>query len=205
MTERRRNVRHATVFQVAKMTTDTSEELCILRDVSSEGLKAEVYCELAVGDRIAIDLKTGHRVQGQVAWTREQIIGMAFDAAVPMLDMLAHCSFDDRVMKIRPPRLTMNMPGILRIDDDYDEIDFQLCDISQAGMKVLLSRAVRPGTTCLVKLDALEPRKAVVRWQRQGEAGILLLLPLSYGEFAAWRRALMRLHRADAEHALAIH
>lgn len=188
--ERRRSVRHATVFQIAKLTVGDREELCILRDVSPNGLRAEVYFPLAVGEDVTVELRTGHSVTGRVAWSREQAIGVEFRRPIPMQAMLAHCSFDERVGKIRPPRIVDDLPGVLRIDQVDHPI--RVKNISQAGMRILIDRPLRVEMQCAVEVEAFGRRPVSVRWFRDGEGGLLLSQPMTFAEFALWRRALAR-------------
>jgi hypothetical protein len=183
--ERRRAARHTTVFQVAKLCSDRSQELCILRDISDTGLRAEVYCQIAPGEAVVFEMRTGHRVPGQVVWSRPPSIGVHFDTPISVPEVLAHCSFDDRLGRIRPPRIDVAMPGLLLAGRQL--IDVEIRNISQAGMKVAGGDALLPGTDVTVRLAGIGQRGAKVRWYRDGEGGLQLLQPLSYSEFAAWR------------------
>ena len=182
-------MRTATVFQVAKVVTGRFEELCVLRDVSPSGLKAEVYCPVDAGERIEIELKTEHRVAGTVAWSREGAIGVQFDAEVPMLAMLAHCAFDDRVARIRPPRLDTVLDGALVIDGEEQPIT--ALNISQAGIKAKADEVPQTNVRASIILRQLGERSCTIRWARGGEVGLLLDEPLSYPEFAGWRRRVL--------------
>ena len=194
--ERRRCVRTATVFQVAKIVTPAFEELCVLRDVSPSGLKAEVYCPVAAGERVEIELKTEHRVAGTVMWSREGAIGIGFDVEVPVLAMLAHCAFDDRVARIRPPRLDTVLDGMLVIDGAEQPVI--ALNISQAGIKIALESAPASSQRATIVLRELGQRSCCIRWARGREAGLLLDEPLSYPEFVDWRRRVLGLILDDA-------
>lgn len=188
--ERRRSLRTATVFQVAKLVTSRHEELCLLRDVSPTGLKAEVYCSLAAGERIEIELKTEHRVAGEIVWASDGAIGMTFDEEVPVLAMLAHCAFDDRIARIRPSRLACAMPGSLAIEGREHPVT--LLNVSLAGMKMKFEGQAGDGKA-IVSLAEFGRRACTIRWTRGGEAGVMFDEPLNYADFVDWRRRLLRL------------
>lgn len=188
--ERRRNARHATVLQIAKLSTDQCEELCILRDISSNGLRAEVYCPMNIGDEVSFELKTGRRVSGRVAWTDGKSIGVEFDVKIPVLAVLAHQTLDELGYKARQPRLRTDAPARLYIDDNA--ISVRLCDVSQAGTRISVDRILRLGARCEIALEGLGRRKAIIRWYRNGEAGVLFVQPMTYPEFAAWRQMVTR-------------
>jgi hypothetical protein len=184
--ERRRSIRHATVMQIAKIRLDRGrEELCLLRDVSPEGVKAEVYLAMDVGMPIEIELRTGHVIGGRIAWAEDKMIGVAFDEPMPMSAMLAHCSFDDRLGKLRPPRLSVNLPAMMKLG--HQEKAVRIGNISQAGLQIDVPDPLQAGLACSITLPGLAPRAATIRWSREGQAGLMLLDPFDYAEFARWR------------------
>ena len=184
--ERRRSIRHATVMQIVKIRFGRDrEELCMLRDVSPEGLKAEIYVALDVGMRIEIELRTGHVVGGLIAWIDGKMIGVAFDEPMPMSVMLAHCSFDDRLGKLRQPRIAVAMSAMIKVG--HQEKAVRIGNISQAGLQIHAPEPFHANSPCTIALPGLAPRAAMIRWWRDGQAGLMLSDPLDYAEFAEWR------------------
>jgi hypothetical protein len=184
--ERRRSIRHATVMQVAKIRFGSGrEELCMLRDVSPEGLRVEIYVPIEAGTHIELELRTGHQLGGSVVWAENKAIGVAFDEPMPMSAMLAHCSFDDRLGKLRPPRLTVNMRGLLKIGGEDQRVE--IGNISQAGMQIAAPEPLHEGAACAIGLPGLPPRAATIRWCREGQAGLMLDEPFDFPAFAEWR------------------
>jgi hypothetical protein len=184
--ERRRSIRHTTVMQIAKIRLDSGrEELCMLRDISPEGLKAELYVPVAPGTHIQIELRTGHMLGGEIAWAESDLIGVSFDEPMPMAAMMAHCSFDERMGALRPPRLNVDMNGVLKIG--IEERVVRIGNISQAGAQVGADEPLQPGSPCAIALPGLHARAATVRWWRDGQAGLQLSEPFDYPAFAEWR------------------
>jgi len=187
--ERRRSIRHATVMQVAKIRLSRGrEELCLLRDVSPEGVKAEVYVRMEVAASVEIELRTGHTIRGKIAWIEDALVGVAFDEPMPMAAMLAHCSFDDRLGKLRSPRLEVDMHGLLTID--FQQRVVRIGNISQSGLQIAANQPLDAGASCAIALPGLAPRPATVRWCREQQAGLLLAEPFEYAAFAEWRAAI---------------
>lgn len=184
--ERRRSIRHATVMQVAKIRLDAQrEELCLLRDISPEGARAELYVAVDVDTHVEIELRTGHLIGGRIAWTEGKAIGVAFDEPMPMSAVLAHCSFDDRLGNLRPPRLRVNMRGILIADGTQRVVP--IGNISQAGLQIGSAEPLPSASPCVIGVPGLATRPATIRWWRDGEAGVMLTEPLEFVEFAEWR------------------
>jgi hypothetical protein len=186
--ERRRNVRLSNVFQVAKIAAAGLEELCIVRDVSAGGLRAQVYHPLATGTAVTVELSTGVCVAGRVVWADDDQVGVAFDAPVSVLSLLSHCSHDERVGVIRPPRIAVDLPVTLTFGG-Y-RLDTVACDVSLAGAKLRHADPIAPDTPCQVTLPLMGPRPAMIRWQRTGLVGVQFGHALPFAEFGRWRRLL---------------
>jgi len=184
--ERRRSIRHTTVMQVAKIRLGTGrEELCLLRDISPEGLKAEIYVPVETGAHVEIEVRTGHKLSGCIAWAEPDMIGVSFDEPMPMAAMLAHCSFDERVGTLRPPRLSVDMNGLLKLGAEDRPV--RVGNVSQAGVQIGAPDPLHAGAPCAIALPGLPPRAATIRWWRDDQAGLLLSEPFDYAQFAEWR------------------
>lgn len=53
-----------------------------VRNLSAGGMMAEADAELAIDDRIAIELRNIGQVEGKVAWVRGARFGLTFDVAI---------------------------------------------------------------------------------------------------------------------------
>ena len=104
---------------------------------------------------------------------------------MPILSYLAHQAMQELGRRVRPPRVRIGEPGILRLPDG----DFLagIVDASQAGMRIRTDRTLSAGGACQVVAEGLGERGALVRWCRDGEIGLQLKRPLCFREFAQWR------------------
>lgn len=188
--ERRSSVRHPALAQVAKIRLEAGrEELCLLCDISAEGVRAQVYVPLAVGARIEVELRTAHSAKGCVVWSADNFIGVRFDAPIPAAAMLAHCSFE-ATGNLRPPRLKVNLRGLFRIGAAAKVVGID--NISQAGLQIEAPERLAIGTACTIALPGLSARAATICWWREGNAGLMLVEPFDYATFANWRAASYR-------------
>lgn len=187
--ERRRAQRHITVLQVAKLVTDTCEELCIVRDISSGGLKAEIYCSLRLGEKVQIEFKAGQQVSGHVVWIEDRQAGIEFDQTIETEQLLVRREHDAEGHPLRAPRLKVDMPGMLRVRGEQTSV--QVRDISQDGCRVRSDLLLKPGTGCEIALPGLGFRMAAIRWFRDNHAGVRFHERLSYQDFANWRHRLV--------------
>ena len=130
--EQRSEPRHRTVLQVARLTTPRGDELCILRNVSTGGLRAQVYCNLAVGEAVGFELRTGRRISGRVIWSEGPSIGVEFDRKVPILAYLAHQTIESLGQRVRAPRVKVGENATFYVAGR--EFVVSIADASQAGM-----------------------------------------------------------------------
>jgi hypothetical protein len=103
-------------------------------------------------------------------------------------DLLTRRDQDLAGNKLRPPRLKIDLPSMLRVDGD--QLPVQMCDVSLDGCKLRVPAMLKPGAGCEVLLPTLGYRMAAVRWMRDGHAGIMLHERLRYPDFALWRQRL---------------
>ena len=182
---RRRDKRHMTVFQVAKLITARSQELCLIRNISAGGLMAEVYSLVTSGESISVEFKAGERVRGKVVWVRDRSIGMQFDTETAVLDILAHKAAVENGYQPRAPRLETPVQARLKLGENIYNVPIR--DVSQGGVKVQVTEALPVDADIIVTVGELGQRRGVVRWCSEGFAGISFIPSISYQEMAQWR------------------
>jgi len=181
--DRRIGERHMTILRVGKLVAHGSQQLCLIRNISSGGLMAHVYAPHAIGDRVEIELKSDERLAGEVIWVKDGHVGVRFDGAVEISDILTHGPRPDG-RKSRPPRLDVSCRARLRVGEDRYRV--QIRDISQGGVKVEIDEILDADSDVLVSVEGLAPVKGVVRWWRDGVAGIAFLRPIPFDALTGW-------------------
>ena len=179
--DRRDGERHMTLFRVGSMTIDGRRELCLIKNISAGGMMVRAYCDIAEGTRLSIELKSGHPVDGRATWARDKNVGIAFDAAIDVVEILSHSMDGPRP---RMPRIEVACFATVR--DGANVHRMRVCDVSQGGLKAASSVVLESGCDLSVSLPGLAPQPASVRWCEDGHVGITFnrLLPLA--ELVAW-------------------
>ncbi|MFC7536916.1 PilZ domain-containing protein [Sphingomonas sp. GCM10030256] len=173
--ERREGGRHLTLFRVGSLIIGDLRELCLIKNVSSGGMKLRVYRALKPDQPIGVEMKCGERLDGRVSWVRDHQVGLAFDQPIDVAALLAQGEGDPRP---RMPRIETRATVVVR--EGAFPYRMRACDISQGGIKVECNQPLEAGTDVVVSLAGLEPQPGVVRWSESGLAGITFnrLLPL---------------------------
>lgn len=85
--QRRRSARRG-LFQECNVQHSRRTSRALVRDVSSGGLGLEGIAGLRPSELVVIDLDTGRRLIGTVAWVKDRLSGVRFSAALPPNDPL---------------------------------------------------------------------------------------------------------------------
>jgi hypothetical protein len=181
--ERRSDERVAATLPLAKLVSDDWQDLCRVRNISAGGIMAETGGRvLQSGARIFIEFDSSHRVPGSVVWVRGTLAGIRFDDNVDVRELLAPRPRGG--FAPRPPRLEVTCGATVRIDSLYHKVEVR--DISQGGLRVALGDWRCVGKPVVVTVESLRPIQGIVRWYRQGHAGIVFDRPLTFEELAQW-------------------
>lgn len=183
--ERRSGQRYMSVLQAGKIITDSMQELCLIRNLSSRGVMAVIFAPVKVGTRIQIEFKAGARVKGTVRWVKEDRAGIEFEEEIDIHALLAPSAGP---MTPRAPRLSIDGNAKILLGGDHDYV--KVIDISQGGMKVTCPRHWDVGEDVVVEIEGLPIRASVIRWIREGQAGISFnrVMPLEQVAFWAARQ-----------------
>jgi len=180
--ERRSDERVVPLLRVAKLITDSGERLARVRNVSAGGVLAEVVDCPAVGTPVYVELSS-QKIPSTVIWIREGLVGLKFDHAVDLGELLAGRK-PRHGFRPRPPRLEVACKASVRVGKFYYTVDVH--DISLGGMKVAPIEEYCVGKDVTVVVESLRPIKGEVRWYRDRRAGIVFKKPLDFEELAEW-------------------
>src|SRR3546814_2045859 len=78
----------------------------------------------------------------------------------------------------------MRCGASVRLGKLYHKVEVR--DISQGGVKVRINDWTCVGKPAVVTVENLRPVKGIIRWYREGHAGIIFDKPLSFQELAEW-------------------
>ena len=75
---------------------------------------AHIYSPLKNGDAVAVELKTNQQIPGHVVWVEDANVGIEFDAAIDVVEILANPPVMDNGWRPRMPRVEIERLGTLR-------------------------------------------------------------------------------------------
>ena len=183
-TNRRAEDRIAPDLPVAKLVLEDREDFCRVRNISAGGVMVETTGYVPPVDTpLHIEFNSHHRMRGRVVWIRPPMMGIKFDETVDLRELLARPAPRGGHVQ-RPPRLEMRCGATVRLGKLYHKVEVR--DISQGGVKVRINDWTCVGKPAVVTVENLRPVKGIIRWYREGHAGIIFDKPLSFEELAEW-------------------
>ncbi|WP_294120298.1 PilZ domain-containing protein [Sphingomonas sp.] len=179
--DRRDGQRHLTLYRVGSILVEGRRELCLIKNISAGGMMIRLYCSIAVGTPVTVELKSGQPVNGKISWTRDQNAGIAFDQPIDVIDILSS-SMD--APRPRMPRIETQAYATLR--DGTNVLRVRVCDVSQGGVKIACETIIARGSDVVLTLPSLEPQPGLACWVEGGFIGVSFnrLLPLA--ELVSW-------------------
>ena len=191
--ERRGGDRLMTLYRVGSIQVEDRRELCLIKNISAGGMMIRLYCSIADGTPVTVELKSGHPISGSISWTCDQNAGIAFDRPIDVIDVLSTAMEGTRP---RMPRIEARCHATLR--QGANIVRVQACDISQGGLKVRTDTTFEPGAEVIVSLPDLEPQRGIACWSDKGLVGITFNRLLPLGELVAWLHQQRKSQRAGS-------
>jgi hypothetical protein len=182
--ERRGAERHIKILRVGTMVVDGRRELCLIRNISAGGLMAHVYSTLTPGQRVTVELKTNQHVAGRVVWIRERNVGIQFDSAMDVAELLANPKVLDNGWRPRTPRVEVDRMATLRWGADTTWAHVR--DVSQSGVKLEAAEVPEAGKEIMVTLEGFRPLPGIVRWSEADQCGIAFNQLIPFAELVDW-------------------
>ncbi|WP_448661358.1 PilZ domain-containing protein [Sphingomonas sp. CJ20] len=166
---------------------DRREYLCRIRNISATGMLVESNRLVAIGEPVWVELRSGDRLAGDVAWCEPGRMGVQFDAPIVVDDILANAK----------SRLAMNEAGVpraprfavqcaARINSFGRSIDVMVENVSQSGAGLRMAKPPHRDTQVILSIPGLPPRRCTTRWSDEERAGLTFLDVIPYHELAAW-------------------
>jgi hypothetical protein len=181
MPDRRASPRLRTVCFDVMVERRGAAGLFRVRNISDTGLMLNTHLPLAVGEAVTIVLADQVAVQGSVIWCNERCCGVQFDHAIDSAALLQA----EAVWKHGDRRGGALRLAAMRLATSYGDNGIRavkVTDASHRGLGLAHDGTLEPGMELKLTVDNGIERTAMVRWSRDGRAGVRLLEPLSCEE-----------------------
>jgi hypothetical protein len=182
--ERRTGARHISVLRVARGVWEGRDQLCVVRNISQSGLMFECLHAPAIGQQLAIELRSDKLMNGVVRWAKGNTVGVELDCLIEVERMLR----EERgsLLRVRPRAPRFVRKGMLRLVAEGETVPGEIVDISTTGVSCRLEQPVQRAQPVVVAIDEIGATNALVRWTKGDMAGISFEKPLPWRPFQIW-------------------
>jgi hypothetical protein len=180
--ERRSEKRHVALLRVAVLHVAGERDLCVVRNISTHGLSARLYRDLARRTEVEVEFRSGERLKGAVVWKKNQEVGIRFPNPVNVETVLASRWLVESGRRRNLPRIELSSEARLK-GSHHHAVELQ--DISQGGARVRIDCPLELGRVVLI-LPRMSPVAGVVRWTADGIAGISFDECVAFDQLAGW-------------------
>ncbi len=183
--ERRGSERYVTVLKVGRAVVDGHDQLCLVRNMSRDGAKLDLYHEVHENQKITIELRSDKVVTGTVRWVGDHAAGIEFDEPVDVGDMLQGRPTRSVLRKLpRAPRFPAS--ALVEVQHDNGTITGDMVNISLHGLCLRTEEKARVEDRVVARVEGLPARSSTVRWIRDGMIGLHFEMPMAFSDLARW-------------------
>ncbi len=192
--DRRQNERHITILKVSKVVRKCGEELCVLRNLSTKGAKADVAEPYDVDEEVLLNLRLGEVIRARVAWVSAKSIGLVFNQPIELERVLANLCPEEQ--RLGGPRVNTLAEATILLGSDRHEILIE--NLSQKGARILSGFKLQSGSALNLDLDGIGLIPGVVRWSDMSIAGLSFNQVLPLWDMIRWIKTSNQANLATA-------
>lgn len=161
-----------------------------VQSISQLGMTLEGQSAGRTGTGVTVELATGQRRAGTIAWLGAAAFGVAFDAPINVLALINRNLINQPVERRTMPRVELRCSGWLRDANDLAAITIR--NISAGGLQIEGPTLPPIGAEVLIYVEGLSIPPGKLIWKRENIAGVQLNTELSWALIVPWLRQLVR-------------
>lgn len=175
--DRRADHRFRTVYRTAKVGCAGDYALWRVRNISDRGIMLETDRAVDPGERLEIALSETMLVEARVVWAANGRCGAVFREPIDCPMLLQELAAERRKLGYRAPRLPVIAQATAT--NEHGAARVEVFNLSQYGVGFAHDGRFHPGMAVKLKVAGAPERRGVVRWSRDGRAGLFLTEPYS--------------------------
>ena len=177
-------------FDAAAIYLSGARQDCQIRKISALGVTVTSNLAPALGDKVAVELATGQRASGRVAWTGGDELGIRFDDNIDVIALLNRKLVSQAPERRTMPRLEVRCLAHIKYGEHFWPAILR--NISASGLQLEADELPVLGTYVSVFVEGLNIPAGEVIWTRAKLAGVELFEELSWTSIIPWVRSVVR-------------
>jgi hypothetical protein len=167
-----------------------SRQACSIRKISALGATVRSDLTPALGEKVSIELATGQRPTGKIAWTDGRELGVRFDDTIDVVALL-----NRKLVSLTPerramPRVEVRCPLYVKCGENL--LLATLRNISAKGLQLEGEELPPVGTYVSLFVEGLNIPPGEIVWRQDKLAGVEVLEELSWTSIIPWIRQAIR-------------
>ena len=163
---------------------------CSIRRISALGVTLRGDLGKAAGDHVAVEIGTGQRPAGTIAWAEGGELGICFDEQVDVVALLNRKLVSQPVERRTMPRVEIRCDAYVKFGENLAPV--MMRNISARGLQLEGEELPEPGTYVFVFVEGLNIPPGEVIWRRGNLAGIEVFEELSWTSIIPWIKTAVR-------------
>lgn len=163
---------------------------CRIRKISALGATVSSDLLPALGERVSVEIATGQRPAGKIAWTNRGELGIRFDDSIDVIALLNRKLVSQTPERRTMPRLEVRCLAHIKCGEHFWHA--MLRNISTRGLQLEGSQLPALGAYVSVFVEGLAVPPGEVVWRSDNLAGIEVLEELSWTSIIPWVRGVVR-------------
>jgi hypothetical protein len=163
---------------------------CEIRKISSLGVTVASDLAPTLGDRVLVELATGQRPAGKIAWTDGGKLGVRFDDTIDVIALLNRKLVSQTPERRTMPRLEVRCLAHIKCGEQF--VPAMLRNISSGGLQLEGSEMPAVGAYVSLFVEGLNIPSGEVIWTKGELIGVELLEELSWTSIIPWVRSTVR-------------
>lgn len=184
--ERRDSPRVYTIYRLVQVQYSDDVGLGRCRNISDSGAALQLTMAVKPNDEVKISFSPTVTLAGRIAWVNGVECGVNFSERISSRDLLSATSLETHADSARPPRLETELPASIALDGRVFKTVVN--NISQSGMNISNVYNLTLGQKVKVMLHSGIEREGIVRWTKDNNAGLQLIMPLSVEDLGSIER-----------------
>jgi hypothetical protein len=161
---------------------------CSIRKISALGVTISSDIAPALGERASVELATGQRAPGRIAWTGRNELGIRFDDSIDVIALLNRKLVSQTRERRTMPRLEVRSPVHVKSGGQFWVATLR--NISARGLQIEGDDLPAIGAYVSAFVEGLNIPPGEVIWKRGKLAGIEVMEELSWTSIIPWVRGI---------------
>lgn len=175
-------------FERAAVHLSGFRTACEIESISPLAATLRGQISAKPGANLAVELTTGQRPAGTVAWINGHSFGVEFSQTIDVLGLIYRNLLNQPLERRRMPRVEVRCAGWLKHIDEISEVTIR--NVSEGGLQLEGDALMPPGTEVTVYVEGLSIPPCELIWKRDNLGGVEFRHELGWALILPWLRTL---------------